>query len=252
TFVNERLARHYGIPDVYGSRFRRVTVTDPNRRGLLGQGSFLSLTAVANRTSPVLRGKFVISNLLNTPPLPPPANVPALEESAAKDLPSTVREQLEQYRANPVCGSCHRNIDPVGFALENFNPVGQWQAATKEGLKIDSAGVLADGTPVDGPVALRKAILARPEVFAATVTEKLMIYALGRGLEPVDMPVVRNILRGAAKNNYAMQSIILGIIQSSPFQMRTKLTDNTTVAANDDRRTPVSSVAKTEQQRSSR
>jgi hypothetical protein len=251
TFVNERLARHYGIPNVYGSQFRRVTVTDPNRRGLLGQGSLLSLTAVANRTSPVLRGKYVISNLLNTPPLPPPANVPALEESAAKDHPTTVREQLEQHRANPVCASCHRNIDPVGFALENFNPVGQWQTATKEGLKIDSAGVLSDGTPIDGPVALRKAILSRPDVFAGTVAEKLMIYALGRGLEPVDMPVLRNVVRNAAKNNYAIQSIILGIVQSSPFQMRTKLAD-ATVAAIDNRPAAVDTVAKTEQPRSSR
>jgi mono/diheme cytochrome c family protein len=226
TFVNERLARHYGIPGIYGSRFRRVTVTDPNRRGLLGQGSFLSLTSAANRTSPILRGKFVISNLLNTPPLPPPANVPQLEESAPKDRPSTVREQLELHRANPVCASCHRNIDPVGFALENFNAVGQWQTTTKEGLKIDSAGVLSDGTAVDGPVALRKALTSRPDVFVGTISEKLMIYALGRGLDPVDMPVVRNILKSSAKNNYSMQSLILGIVQSSPFQMRTKLIDN--------------------------
>ncbi|HEY7800470.1 MAG TPA: DUF1592 domain-containing protein, partial [Hyphomonadaceae bacterium] len=155
TFVNERLARHYGIPGVYGSRFRRVHVADPNRRGLLGQGSILSMTAVATRTSPVLRGKYIISNLLNTPPLPPPAVVPDLEESAQKDRPSTVREQLERHRANPVCGSCHRNIDPVGFALENFDAVGQWRETTREGLAIDAAGLLADGTKVDGPVALR-------------------------------------------------------------------------------------------------
>jgi hypothetical protein len=224
TFVNERLARHYGIKGVYGDRFRRVPVTDPKRRGLLGQGSFLALTSVANRTSPILRGKYVISNLLNTPPLPPPAIVPQLEASAPKDRPSTVREQLERHRANPACAQCHRNIDPIGFALENFNAVGQWQDTTREGLKIDSAGVLFDGTPVDGPVALRKALLARPEVFVGTVTEKLMTYALGRGLDPVDMPVVRNIMRGSAKNNYAMQSIVLGIVQSSAFQMRTKLT----------------------------
>jgi hypothetical protein len=135
-----------------------------------------------------------------------------------------------------VCASCHRNIDPVGFALENFNAVGQWEDVTRDGLKIDSAGVLFDGTPVDGPVALRKALLARPNVFAGTVTEKLMIYALGRGLEPVDMPVVRSIVNSAAKNHYAMQSIILGIVQSSPFQKRTKLTDNgkiSTVAQSD-------------------
>ena len=225
TFVNERLARHYGIKGVYGSRLRRVTVTDPNRRGLLGQGSFLALTSVANRTSPILRGKYVISNLLNTPPLPPPANVPQLEASAPKNRPSTVREQLELHRANPACVTCHRNIDPIGFALENFNAVGQWQNATKEGLKIDSAGVLPDGTPVDGPVALRKALLARPEVFVGTVTEKLMTYALGRGLDANDMPVVRSVLKSSAKSNYAMQSIVLGIVQSLPFQMRTKLSN---------------------------
>jgi len=223
TFVNERLARHYGIPGVYGSRFRRVQVIDPNRRGLLGQGSILSLTSVANRTSPILRGKYVISNFLNTPPLPPPANVPQLEASAPKDRPSTVREQLELHRANVVCASCHRNIDPVGFALENFDAVGQWQQKTRDGLTIDSAGVLADGTKVDGPVALRNALLARPNVFVGTITEKLMTYGLGRGLEAVDMPVVRSVIRSAARDNYAMQSIILGIVQSAPFQMRTKL-----------------------------
>jgi hypothetical protein len=221
TFVNERLARHYGIRGVYGSHFRRVPVTDPNRRGLLGHGSVLSMTAVATRTSPVLRGKYIISNLLNTPPLPPPAVVPDLEESAHKDRPSTVREQLERHRANPVCASCHRNIDPVGFALENFDAVGQWRTATREGLPIDTAGVLADGTKVEGPEALRKALLARPEIFAGTVTEKLLIYALGRGLEAVDMPVVRSVVRSAAPRNYAMQSILLGIVKSAPFQMRT-------------------------------
>jgi hypothetical protein len=229
TFLNERLARHYGVAGVYGARFRRVQMTDPNRKGLLGQGSILSLTSVANRTSPILRGKYVITNFLNIPPLPPPPNVPQLEESAPKDRPSTVREQLELHRANPVCASCHRNIDPIGFALENFNAVGQWQKTTKEGLQIDSAGVLMDGTPVDGPIALRKALLARPEVFVGTITEKLMIYALGRGLEPYDMPVVRSVLRSSAKDNYRFGSIILGIVQSSPFQMRTKLTEPSAV-----------------------
>jgi hypothetical protein len=231
TFVNERLARHYGIPGVYGSRFRRVPVTDQNRRGLLGQGSILAMTAVANRTSPVLRGKYVISNLMNTPPLAPPAVVPDLAESAHKDRPSTVREQLERHRANPTCATCHRNIDPVGFALENFDAVGQWRTATKEGLAIDSAGVLADGTKVDGPVALRRALLSRPDIFAGTVTEKLMIYALGRGLEPVDMPVVRGVVRAAAARNYSMQAILLGIVQSAPFQMRTTATKTGTAPA---------------------
>jgi hypothetical protein len=225
TFVNERLAKHYGIPGVYGSRFRRVTVTDPNRRGLLGHGSLLSMTSVANRTSPVLRGKYIISNLLNTPPLPPPAVVPDLAESAHKDKPSTVREQLERHRANPVCASCHRNIDPVGFALENFDAVGQWRTATREGLAIDAAGVLSDGSKVDSPSALRQALLARPDVFTATITEKMLIYALGRGLEPVDMPVVRSIVKNSAAQNYAMQSIVLGIVRSVPFQMRTTLRD---------------------------
>jgi mono/diheme cytochrome c family protein len=229
TFVNERLARHYGIPNVYGTRFRRVPVADPNRRGLLGQASILSMTSVANRTSPVLRGKYIISNLLNTPPLPPPAVVPDLSESAHKDRPSTVREQLERHRSNPVCASCHRNIDPAGFALENFDAVGQWQVKTREGLAIDSAGVLTDGTKVDGPVALSRAILSRPDVFAGTLTEKLLIYALGRGLDPVDMPVVRSVVRGAAGQNYAMQSILLGIVRSAPFQMRTKLGDTGSV-----------------------
>ena len=225
TFVNERLARHYGIKGVYGTRFRRVPVTDPNRRGLLGQASLLTLTSVATRTSPVLRGKYIISNLLNTPPLAPPAVVPDLAESAHKDKPSTVREQVERHRANPTCAACHRNIDPVGFALENFDAVGQWQTRTREGLPIDSAGVLADGTKVDGPTALRSALLSRPDVFVGTVTEKMLIYALGRGLQPIDMPVVRGIVRDAAARNYAMQSIVLGIVRSNPFQMRTKLGD---------------------------
>jgi mono/diheme cytochrome c family protein len=221
TFLNERLARHYGVAGVYGSNFRRVPVTDPNRRGLLGHASLLAMTAVATRTSPVLRGKFIISNLLNTPPLPPPPVVPDLAESALKDKPSTVREQLERHRANAACAACHRNIDPVGFALENFDAVGQWRTTTREGLPIDTAGVLADGTKVDGPPALRQALLARPDVFVGTIAEKMLIYALGRGLEPADQPVVRRIVRQAAATNYSMQSIVLGIVRSTPFQMRT-------------------------------
>jgi hypothetical protein len=230
TFLNERLARHYGVEGVYGTRFRKVKVTDPNRRGLLGQASILTMTSVATRTSPVLRGKYVIANLLNTPPLPPLPNVPTLEESAQKDHPTTVREKLERHRASPTCAACHRNIDPVGFALENFDAVGQWQTKTREGLPIDAAGMLADGSKVDGPVALRNAILSRPEVFVGTVAEKMLIYALGRGLQPVDQPVVRSIVRGAAARNYAMQSIVLGIVRSNPFQMRTRL-GNTAAAA---------------------
>jgi mono/diheme cytochrome c family protein len=224
TFVNERLARHYGIPGVYGSRFRQVKLTDPNRRGLLGQGSILALTSVATRTSPVLRGKFILSTFLNTPPPPPPPNVPTLEESSkGATAPKTVRQQMELHRSNPVCASCHRIIDPVGFALENFNPVGQWRETTADGTAIDTAGVLADGAKVDGPAALREVILSRPEAFATILTERMLTYALGRGVEPGDMPVVRSIVKKAAQDNYRFGSILMGIVESAPFQMRTKL-----------------------------
>lgn len=224
TFVNERLAKHYGIPGVYGSRFRKVTVTDPRRQGLLGHGSVLSLTAVADRTSPVFRGVYVLNTFLGTPPPPPPPNVPSLEESNADDAsrPKTVREQMEVHRANPVCASCHRNIDPVGFALENFDSVGKWRD-TFNGAPIDSAGRLADGTDVDGPVELRQAILARPDAFSTILTERLLTYALGRGLEPQDMSVVRSIVQQAAESDYALSSVVLGIVGSRPFQMRTRL-----------------------------
>jgi mono/diheme cytochrome c family protein len=225
TFVNERLARHYGIPGVYGTRFRQVKLTDPNRRGLLGQGSILSLTSVATRTSPVYRGKFVLATFLNTPPPPPLPNVPALEEAAkgAKAPPKTVRETLELHRSSPVCASCHRIIDPPGFALENFNSVGQWREKTENGAAIDAAGVLADGTKVNGPVALRNAILSRPDAFITVLTERIMTYALGRGVEPSDMPVVRSIVRKAGQSNYRLASIVQSIVESAPFQMRTRL-----------------------------
>ncbi|HEY8521142.1 MAG TPA: DUF1592 domain-containing protein [Gammaproteobacteria bacterium] len=221
TFVNERLARHYGIGGVYGSRFRKVQLTDPNRFGLFGHGSLLALTSASSRTSPIIRGKFIISEFWNDPPPPPPASVPALEESAPKDRPSTVREQLERHRADPNCAACHNLIDPVGFALENFDVDGSWRDRTREGLEIDSTGVLADGTVVDGPVALREALLRDPTLFAGTVTEKMLIYALGRGLVPQDMAVVRSIVRNAAKHDYSLKAIVLGIIDSYPFQMRT-------------------------------
>jgi hypothetical protein len=223
TFVNERLARHYGIRGIYGTRFRRVAVTDPNRRGLLGHASILSLTSAASRTSPVMRGKYVLANFMNSPPPPPLPLVPALEDAAPTDRPSTVREQLERHRADAACAGCHNMMDPIGLALENFDAIGQWHDTTREGLAIDAAGILADGTPVNGPVELREALLSRPEVFAGTVTEKLMVYALGRGLDPADMPRVRSILRNAAKQDYRLLSIILGIVESEPFQMRTRL-----------------------------
>jgi mono/diheme cytochrome c family protein len=225
TFVNERLARHYGIPGVYGTRFRKVQIPDPNRRGLLGQGSVLSLTSVATRTSPVYRGKFVLTTFMNTPPPPPLPNVPTLEEAAkgAKTAPKTVRETLELHRSSPVCASCHRIIDPPGFALENFNSVGQWRDKTENGAPIDTAGVLADGAKVNGPVALRNAILSRPDAFVTVLTERIMTYALGRGVEASDMPVVRSVVRKAGQGNYRLASIVQSIVESAPFQMRTRL-----------------------------
>ncbi len=233
TFLNERLARHYGIPGVYGGRFRQVKLTDPNRRGLLGQGSILSLTSVATRTSPVFRGKFVLSTFLNTPPPPPLPNVPTLEESNKDNAPKTVREQLERHRTPLACAGCHRVIDPPGFALEHFNSVGQWRETLENGAPIDAGGVLADGTKVDGPAALRQAILSRPDAFATVLTERMMTYALGRGVEPSDMPVVRKIVAQAARDGYRFGSIISGIVESAPFQMRTALESarpSTTVA----------------------
>jgi mono/diheme cytochrome c family protein len=225
TFVDERLAKHYGIPGVYGPQFRRVKLTDPNRRGLLGQGSILAMTSVATRTSPVFRGKYVLSTFLNTPPTPPPPNVPTLEESN-KGKPTaaqTVRAQLELHRASPACASCHRVIDPVGFALENFDSVGKWRDTGADGEPLDVAGTLADGTKVNGPAALREAILSRPDAFVTLITERMLTYALGRGLEPSDMPVVRRIVKKAAQNGYSLSSIVTGIIDSAQFQMRTKL-----------------------------
>jgi hypothetical protein len=225
TFVDERLARNYGIKGVYGPQFRRVKLTDPNRRGLLGQGSILSMTSVATRTSPVFRGKYVLSTFLNTPPPPPPPNVPTLDESnkGVATLPKTVRAQLELHRKNQPCAGCHRVIDPAGFALENFDSVGQWRDKDPDGAPLDVAGTLADGSQVSGPVALREAILSRPNAFVTVVTEKMLTYALGRGLEPSDMPVVRRIVKKAAQNEYRLSSIVMGIVESAPFQMRTKL-----------------------------
>jgi hypothetical protein len=221
TFVNERLARHYGIEGVYGPRFRRVELTNPNRHGLFGHGSLLAITSASSRTSPIMRGKFVLTEFWNNPPPAAPANVPSLEESAPADRPSTVREQLERHRNDPACAICHNVIDPVGFALENFDVDGSWRSLTREGLNIDTTGILLDGTPVDGPQALREALLKDPELFATTVTEKMLVYALGRGLDPKDMPVVRSIVRNAAEHNYTLLSIVLGIIDSYPFLMRT-------------------------------
>ena len=219
TFVNERLAKHYGIPNIYGSQFRRVTVTDEARRGLLGQGSILTVTSYPTRTSPVLRGKWILENILGTPPPAPPPNVPALKENDEGGKVTTVRERLEEHRKNPACATCHRVMDPLGFSLDNFDAVGQWR--TKEaGLPIDASGQLADGTKVDGVAGLRRALLLHPERFVATMTEKMMTYALGRGLEYYDMPVVREITRDAGRNDNHFSSIVLGIVKSTEFQKK--------------------------------
>ncbi len=231
TFVNERVARHYGIPDIYGPAFRRVKLTDPNRRGILGQGSILALTSVATRTSPVFRGKWVLTNLLNTPPLPPPPNVPALAENTVAVAPKSVRERLETHRADAVCSSCHRGMDPIGFALENFDATGQWRSKTEDGRPVDASGVLVDGTAMNSPSELREALARRPYVFVGTVTEKMLTYALGRGLEPNDMQVVREIVRESAKDDYRFMTIIMGIVESRPFQMRAKIAASDTVTA---------------------
>ena len=217
TFVNERLARHYGVPSIYGSHFRRIQVADENRRGLLGHASILTVTSQANRTSPVTRGKWVLENLLGAPPPNPPADVPPLE---ATELKGTLRQRMEQHRRNPVCASCHRVMDPLGFALENFSPLGEWR--TKDaGLPVDATGQMPDGASFDGVAGLRAALLAKSDVFVATLTEKMMIYALGRGLEYYDMPAVRGITTAAAQHDSSFSSLILGIVKSVPFQMRT-------------------------------
>jgi mono/diheme cytochrome c family protein len=231
TFVNERLARHYKMRGVYGSHFRRVPVTDEARRGLLGKGGVLMVTSHVDRTSPVARGKWILDNLLGAPPPPPPADVPPFpegEESKSK----SVRERMEQHRANPVCASCHRVMDPLGFALENFDAVGAWR--TKDGGQpIDVSGQLADGTQVNGAVMLRQALLSKPDVLVTTLTEKLMTYGVGRGVGYADMPTVRTIVRDAAANNYRFSSLVLGIVSSKPFQMRMKAQDSNQGAPGD-------------------
>jgi mono/diheme cytochrome c family protein len=221
TFVDERLARHYGIPYVRGSRFRRVTLSDEARRGLLGHGSMLTVTSAGNRTSPVKRGKWILENLLGAPvPLPPPGVETNLAESTAPGAaPTSVRHRLEQHRANPSCASCHAVMDPVGFSLEPFDLIGKHREADG-GVPINATGRLADGTGLDGPATLRKALLDRKDAVASTATEKLLTYALGRRVEYFDMPAVRTIVRGAAGSDYRFSSLIVGIVKSTPFQLK--------------------------------
>ena len=213
SFLNERLARHYGIPGIQGSEFRRVPLTDEARKGILGKGSILTVTSYPNRTSPTLRGKWLLENLLGSPPPPPPPNVPSLrEEQDVRGL--TMRQRMELHQSNPACTSCHSRMDPLGYALEHFDGLGRSRD------NIDSLGILPDGTKVDGPVGLRNVLLSKKDQFVLTVTERLLTYALARGVEPFDMPAIRKIVRNAAANDYRWSSLIMGVVNSVPFQMR--------------------------------
>jgi hypothetical protein len=221
TFVNERLALHYGIPNIRGDRFRRVTLSDPNRWGLLGKGAVLLSTSYANRTAPVLRGAWILENLLGTPPSPPPPDVEAFKENKDGEKALSVRQIMEQHRAKPSCNACHGVMDPLGFALENYDAIGEWRATDRyAGTKIDASGRLVDGTPVSSPADLRVALTKHPDQFVQTVTERLMMYALGRTVEYYDMPTVRRIVRDSARDQYRFSSIVMGIVRSDAFRMR--------------------------------
>jgi len=221
TFLNERLARHYGIPGIYGTDFRRVTLKEDARRGLLGQASILTVTSYPTRTSPVQRGKWILTNVLGIPPNPPPPNIPALKERSDTGKPTTLRERMEEHRTNPTCAGCHRMMDPIGFSLENFDALGQWRT-TDEGVKIDPSGTLFNGAKVDGPASLRQMLTSRPEVFVGVLIEKMLTYGLGRGVQYYDMPAVRSVVRDAGHNDFRFSSIVLGIVKSAPFQMKVK------------------------------
>ncbi len=219
TFVDELLAKHYGIPNVLGARFRRVAIEDENRRGLLGQGSILTMTSISNRTSPVARGKYVMEVLLGTAPPAPPPNVPPLKEAADNKTVMTLRQKMEEHRTNPVCAACHKMMDPIGFSLENYDAVGVWR--TKDnGLPIDASGKMFDGAKLDGPNSLRQAILSHSDAFLGTFSENLLSYGIGRVLEPSDMPAVRAIAHHAAQTDNHFSSFVMGVVTSTPFQMR--------------------------------
>jgi mono/diheme cytochrome c family protein len=221
TFLNERLAEHYGIPGVQGNHFRRVDLpADSPRGGILGQGSVLTVTSHAIRTSPVIRGKWILNNILGAPPPDPPPNVPALPEQRTQAKTQTMRQRMAAHRANPVCATCHNMIDPAGFALENFDAIGRWRTVDESFNPIDASGQLPDGSKFNGVADLKQVLTAKPERFTKTVAEKMLTYALGRGLEYYDMPAVRRIVADAAKDDYRFQSLILGIVRSYPFTMR--------------------------------
>ncbi|PYS38311.1 MAG: hypothetical protein DMG14_18145, partial [Acidobacteria bacterium] len=225
TFVNERLAVHYGIPNIYGAQFRRVTLKGDLgvRRGLLGKGAIQLVTSISDRTSPVQRGKWVLMNILGTVPPDPPPNVPALKPTGEKLIAEqTMRQRMEEHRANPACASCHRMMDPIGFALENFDGIGKWRT-TEAAQRLDASGQLVDGTKIDGVASLREALLRYSPQFVRTVTEKLLTYALGRGVDYENMPTVRSIVREAAKSDYRFSALLFEIVKSAPFQMNRKL-----------------------------
>jgi hypothetical protein len=228
TFVDERLATHYGIPDIHGSRVRRIALPEDSvRRGLLGHGSILTVTSAANRTSPVLRGKWILDNLLGAPPPQPPPGVETnLEKDPEQVKVTSLRQRLEQHRANPVCASCHKVMDPIGLSLENFDHTGKWRTEDAK-VPIDASGQLVDGTRLDGPATLRRALLERGDVFATVAVEKMLTYAVGRAVRHQDMPAVRSVVRDAARDEYRFSSLVLGVVRSAPFQMRTKAQQET-------------------------
>jgi len=220
TFLNQRLAEHYGIKGIYGNEFRRVKLEDPNRYGLLGQASILTVTSYPNRTAPTIRGKWVLQQLLGTPPPPPPPNVPSLKNDATTQK-LTMRQRMEAHRANPACAVCHKQMDPLGFALENFDGLGSYRASYGPGAPaIDSSGTLPDNTPFNGPAGLREVLVKKKDMFIENFTEQLMTYALGRGVEEYDHAALRKITRDAAADSQRWSSIIVGIVNSTPFQMR--------------------------------
>jgi hypothetical protein len=233
TFVNERLARHYGIRNVAGPEFRRITLPpDSPRGGLLGHASILTVTSYPNRTSPVVRGAWLLENLLGTPPPPPPPDVPGLKDDQAGEKPKTLRARMEMHHRNPVCASCHSIMEPLGLALEHFDATGKYRDVAEGFSVIDATGTLPDGTPFDGANGLKRALLSKRDRFAATVTEKLLVYALGRGLESYDGPAVRTVVRNGAPTNYRFASdLVLGVIKGVPFQMRKAGSETNVTAA---------------------
>jgi len=219
TFLNERLAAHYGVPGIYGSHFRRVEVEDESRRGILGHGSILTVTSNPNRTSPVLRGKWILENVLGTPAPTPPPNVPALQENEAGQPARSVRERLAEHRENPVCAACHDVMDPIGLGLESFDAIGRWREREPGGL-VDASGQMVDGTQFNGPAELREILMRKPEQFVGVIVEKMFVYALGRGLEPYDMPTVRAVVAQAAQEDYRFSAIVEGVANSVPFRTK--------------------------------